>query len=560
MLLLLAPSALLASPSGKVDELMRKLSIQEKVGQLFVIAADTDIAAQDKPFIQSGKVGAVLLRWHKFTGEQAENFSRRMRSWTDMAPSRVPLLIAADYESGPLFTEPLYGATLFPSNMALGATGSPALAEKAAYINGRELRALGIQVDFAPVVDVNSNPQNPVIGIRSFGQNPAKVAALGAAAIRGYLKAGIIPVAKHFPGHGDTKTDSHKQLPVIDRPLAAWKKIDLPPFKAAIAAGAPAIMSAHIVMTALDPDLPATLSRAVLDGELRRKLGFQGVIVTDSLDMGAIANAYTIPKAALRAFLAGCDLLLIGKKNLPESYATVLAAVRDGRISQKRLDQSVRRILKLKERAGLLGALSRNPDSWKSVGAPAGRRLAEKMAEKSVTLLSNPGGLLPLKLPDGETLAALINRADRFAPDVDAFGRALARHHRRTELSQFLPWPSAEDSDGLVKQATGAGVIIFGAYKDGGLDNKLQVELYNRLRALKKPIIVVSLMDPYDLKDFPGAAAQICIYGITPASMKALAKVLFGAAVPGGKLPVNIPGLYKMGSGLAGFKPRAGRR
>jgi len=449
---------------------------------------------------------------------------------------------------------------LFPSNMALGAAGSPSLAEKAAYINGRELRALGIQVDFAPVVDVNSNPQNPVIGIRSFGQNPAEVATLGAAAVRGYLKAGIIPVAKHFPGHGDTKTDSHKQLPVIDRPLAAWEKIDLPPFKAAIAAGVPAIMSAHIVMTALDPDFPATLSSAVLGGVLRRELGFQGVIVTDSLDMGAIANTYTIPKAALRAFLAGCDLLLIGKKNLPESYAAVLAAVRDGRISQKRLDQSVRRILELKERAGLFGKPFSNPRSWKSVGAPASRQLAEKIAEKSITLLSNHGGLLPLKLSKSEPLAVLINRADRFAPDVDAFGGTLARHHRGTELFQFLPWPSAKDSDGLAKRAAGAGVIIFGAYKDGGLDDKLQVELYNRLRALKKPIIVVSLMDPYDLKDFPGAAAQICIYGITPASMKALAKVLFGAAVPGGRLPVNIPGLFKMGSGLSGFKPSARRR
>ncbi|MDE2292950.1 MAG: beta-N-acetylhexosaminidase, partial [Elusimicrobia bacterium] len=303
-------AAVLAGGVRAAEVPVERLSLEQQVGQLFVVVVDTESAAADEDLIRGGLVSGGLLRWDKFTAPELAEFTAWLRA---RAPEGMPFLVFADHEGGPMFTQHSFGATVFPGNMALGAAGSPQLAEVAARASGRELAALGVDCDFAPSVDVNSNPANPIIGVRSYGSDPERVAALGAAQVRGYLAGGVLPVAKHFPGHGDTAVDSHVGLPRVDRPRSEFDKVELPPFRAAIEAGAPMVMPAHIVAPALGAgDGPVTFSTAALDGVLRGELGFPGVIVSDSLDMGAVAHSTDVAEASVLAFLGGCDLLLTG--------------------------------------------------------------------------------------------------------------------------------------------------------------------------------------------------------------------------------------------------------
>ncbi|TPW20430.1 MAG: beta-N-acetylhexosaminidase, partial [Elusimicrobia bacterium] len=254
--------------------LLLTMSLEQQVGQLFVVTVDTASAARDEDLIRGGLVSGGLLRWDKFTRDELAAFTAWLR---ERSPQGLPYMVFADHEGGPLFTQRSFGATVMPGNMALGAADSEALAAEAAEASACELAALGVHADFAPAVDVNSNAGNPIIGVRSYGEDPARVAALGAAQVRGYLAGGVLPVAKHFPGHGDTAVDSHVGLPVVDRPRASFDAVELPPFKAAIAAGVPMLMPAHVVAPALGAaDVPVTFSRPVLEGVLRGELGFKG--------------------------------------------------------------------------------------------------------------------------------------------------------------------------------------------------------------------------------------------------------------------------------------------
>ena len=552
--LFLLPSLAGAAWAGSTDKVLAGLSLEEKVGQLFMIAIDTEIAGRYEPLIRKGRLGSALLRWDRFTGREVREFTAKLREWTDASPGKVPLIFAADHEGGPVFTQRLYGATVFPGNMALAASRNIAWAEEAAFITARELRSLGIQIDFAPVVDANTNPDNPIIGVRSFGEDPDAVADLSAAAIRGYRRGGVLPTAKHFPGHGNTAVNSHFDLPVIPQPLADWERLDLIPFKAAVKSRVPLVMTAHILVPALDPALPVTLSSAALQGFLRRKLGFDGVIVSDSLDMGAISKAYGMPEAAIRSLEAGCDILLVGKGDFPASYEKVLAAVKEGRISMPRIDESVKRILALKEAANLLGPARKPELAFEQVGGPAHQDLAQRIADASVTLLRNDESLLPLHLRESQALVVVMFRNNRFIPEAAGFRDELRRRHQRTQLIELAPQPDAQALDDAAKAARQGDVLVLGTYQIETMDNKSQAEFYGKLRTLGKPTIVVSLMNPYDLRSFPEAKTQLCAYGITPASLRALARIIFGEIKPRGQLPVSIPGFYKRGDGLAGFK------
>ncbi|MBI3549578.1 MAG: glycoside hydrolase family 3 C-terminal domain-containing protein [Elusimicrobia bacterium] len=551
----LAPTLAFAAPkaTSTVESLLARLSVEEKVGQLFMIAIDTDIASRHEDRIRKGQLGGVLLRWDKFTGEETRAFSRAMRAWTDASPGKVPLFFAADHEGGAVFTQRRYGGTPFPGNMALGAAGSPALAEKAAFVAAEELRSIGVHIDFAPVVDVSNNPDNPIVGIRSFGEDPPSVAALGDAAVRGFLRGGVLPTIKHFPGHGNTAVDSHHDLPLIAAPLAQLEKDDLFPFRSALRIPAPIVMTAHIVLPELDPASPVTLSSAALDGYLRTRLAFKGVAISDSMDMGAITKTYGSAEASVRSLEAGCDVLLLGKGDYPASFERVLAAVREGRVSMERLDRSVRRILVAKRAAGLLGAKPRLPEEGPTA-AKGGAALARRVAESALTLLSNEDGLLPLKLGKDKTLALFIARGGRSADDVKAFAEEVRARHPRVELVEFAPSISSSAVEALVAKAAGADVILFGSNHLEVSEHKGQTELYDRLRALGKPVIAASLMNPYDQRNFKDARTRVCVYGITPPGMSALARLLFGEIPPKGRLPVSIPGLFRRGEGLRQYK------
>jgi beta-N-acetylhexosaminidase len=350
---------------GAVEGALAGLSMEEKVGQLFMPvlygpASDTasgenqaryGVGTPAKMIAKYRPGGVILFPW----ADNVKNVGQlvALTNGLQKASPEIPLLIGADQENGQVSRlAPL--VTKLPGASTIGSTGDLSLARKAAKVTGTELLALGINLDFAPVADVNINPRNPVIGPRAYGSNPQKVASMVAAAVSGFHDAGIAATAKHFPGHGDTNVDSHTGLPVIQHSRSQWNKLDAPPFAAAIDKGVDAIMSAHVVMPKLDPSGdPATLSKPILTGLLRDKLGFDGVVSTDALDMAGVRKKYSDGEIAVRAIQAGVDLLLM-PPDYPEAYQAVLAAVKSGKISDERLDQSVRRLLKLKAARGLL--------------------------------------------------------------------------------------------------------------------------------------------------------------------------------------------------------------
>ncbi|MFI6320379.1 glycoside hydrolase family 3 protein [Nonomuraea sp. NPDC050556] len=380
--------------AGGVERVLAKLSDEEKVGQLFMpvlygTAADTVSGENNArygaatPAKVIGKYhlgGAILFPENVKTVEQVIGLTNGMQK----ASRGVPLLVGTDQENG-LVSRMAALITTFPGASVIGSTKDVSLSRAAAKATGEELRALGVNLDFAPVADVNINPDNPVIGKRAYGNDPAEVSKMVAAAVKGFDDAKVASTAKHFPGHGDTNTDSHTGLPVIKHTRAQWEKLDAPPFRAAIAAGTDVIMSAHIVMPKLDSSGdPATLSKTILTGLLRDKLGFKGVISTDALNMGGARTKYNDGEIAVRAVLAGADLLLM-PNNLPKAYDAVLAAVKSGRISKERLDQSVTRLLKLKERRGILtsAAPASVQEAAKVVRSAEHRKLAARIVRES---------------------------------------------------------------------------------------------------------------------------------------------------------------------------------
>ncbi len=382
----------MASPAI-AQEALAAMSLEDKVGQLFFavvygsnagsssnenrarygVATPAEVVAKYRPG------GVILFPWagNVSTARQIAALTTGLRK-----ASKTPLVIGVDQENG---TVSRLGSviTKLPGAGAIGATGNPANAREAARVTGKELRSLGILLDFAPVADVNINPRNPVIGPRAYGSDPRKVAAMVGAAVDGFHAAGVASVAKHFPGHGDTTVDSHTGLPVIKHSKAQWRRLDAPPFRAAIEHGVDAIMTAHVVMPELDPSGdPATLSKPILTGLLRGELGFDGVITTDALDMAGVREKYGDSEVAVRAILAGVDVLLM-PPDLPKAYNAVLKAVKSGRITEKRLDESVLRILLLKQKRGVFKATRTDPSAVRSAEhLKIAKRLTGRVAAK----------------------------------------------------------------------------------------------------------------------------------------------------------------------------------
>ncbi len=496
-----SPPARTTPPDAWIPGRVARMSVAEKVGQLFVPAFSSRADALQK--IKKYHVGGLIYF--------PENFGSPARTAAQsnalQKASKIPLLLGVDEEQGIVSRTPFI--TRFPGNMALGATRNPADARAAARVTGAELRAVGINLDYAPDADVNVNPRNPVIGLRSFSADPALASTMVTGAVGGYQDAGVAATVKHFPGHGDTAVDSHTGLPVIRHSPAEWARLDAPPFKAAIAAGVDVIMTAHIVVPKLDRSGdPSTLSKTVLTGLLRGKLGYGGVITTDSLQMAGVREKYGDAVVPVRAINAGADQLLM-PPSLPRAYRAVVKAVRSGKITEKRLDESVTRILRLKQRRGLFQGTAVDPaKAAASIGTPAHKAAARRVAEHSITLVRNKGGLLPLK---GKKVAVT-------GPGGDRLRAALRRQGVATAS------PGSADVTVLTTRNAGSATAA-------------------RIRALgPKPVVVAALGRPYDLDAVGGAAAALAAYSAGAVSIDALAKVLSGAAAPSGKLPVPAGG------------------
>jgi beta-N-acetylhexosaminidase len=470
------------------------------------------------------------------------------------SPDAAPVLIAADQEGGQLIA--LGDATTpFAGNMALGAVGDPELAEQVGRAIGLELRALGVNVAYGPVCDVASRPDNPGIGIRSFGEDPGAVAALGAAVVRGLRSAGVAATAKHFPGMGEAVLDPHRGLPVIDRGPTELDAIELVPFRAAIGAGADLVMSAHVALPRLtgDPSLPATLSDAVLRDLLRGELGFEGLVISDALDMRALPQGPEQAVAVIAALRAGIDLLLLAPDEdarLRIEAALVDAASR-GLIEPAAVAASTRRLEALRTRlAGFA-----QPD-LQLVGGVDHARLAAELAERSVTLVRDEAGLLPLRLDPGARLLAVMPAPRDLTPadtsSMVSAGLAAALRSRHDQVDEIVTGhpPSEADIASVRGRAVSADAVIVGTI--AASFDRAQVGLVEAVLDTGVPTVTVALRTPYDLAAYPAARTHACTYGILAPSLVALAAALFGAVPFAGRLPVSIPDIAPLGPGATG--------
>ncbi|WP_155372883.1 glycoside hydrolase family 3 protein [Catellatospora vulcania] len=570
-----------AAEHGWVTSTLRHMTLEQKVGQLFVsyvYGADaTDPAPADRTanlatfgletpaeIVDRYHLGGVVyFAWsHNLDNvRQIATLSNGLQAAAlgDGGKDEVPLLISTDQEQGVVQRMPAPAAQ-FPGSMALGASRSTAAAHLAAETTGRELGAVGIRQPYAPVADVNVNPANPVIGVRSFGADPDLVSDLTKAQVAGFEQgAGVTAVAKHFPGHGDTATDSHTGLPVIHHTREQWERIDAPAFRAAIAAGVDSIMTAHIVVPALDPSGdPATLSPTILTGVLRQEFGYQGVVVTDALNMAGVRTKYGDARVPVLALKAGADQLLM-PPNLGLAYDAVLQAVRGGELTEHRIDESVRRILSVKYRQGLAGSPYVDAEAAvASVGNSAHLAAVAQVTDQTLTAVRNDAGLLPLSGADRSVLVTGWNNA-AFNPIGRLADGFSSRGSRTTALPATLPSAQAIAAAAARAAQHDLTVVLVNKAWDTAVGDPRasQRQLVAALVGTGKPVIVVAVRDPYDIAYLPAVTTYLAAYTYTPAAMDTLVRVLHGDLSPRGRLPVTIVAaadpattLYPIGHGL----------
>jgi beta-N-acetylhexosaminidase len=574
------------------EKTLRQLSLEEKVGQVFMIWTRAEFLNANNPeylqlrdSIAKYHVGsfAMTVRYeppflYKNEPYEAAYLLNRLQ-----ADSRWPLLVAADFELG--LSNRLNGTTAFPNAMAIGASGREDYAEAFGRITGEEARAIGVEWNFFPVADVNSNPENPIINTRSFGEDPGQVANFVSAYIRGAHTSGMLVTAKHFPGHGDTATDSHLGLAQVTGDRARLEAVELPPFRRAIGAGVDAIMVGHVTAPALDstPNSVATVSPTIVTGLLRQSMQFPGIIITDALDMGALTRLYAqnLGREAVEAFKAGNDMLLI-PPDIGAAEQALVAAVRSGEISESRLNQSVERILRLKASLGLnKGRLVDLSALDSSVGRPENIRAGEQMAQDAITLVRQDGAVVPLKrtapvsegfvpyqapVVVGHQLVVVI-----FSDDVRLpAGRALERQIRSrvpdVNIIYTDPTLAGAMSDGVLGVVRAAEKVVVAVYAsptagkvvraDGTVGNSVSLVgpsgalLGNILGAAASKTVVIALGNPYVAKDFPAVQNYLCTFSAAAVSEVAAAKALFGETEIHGHLPVAIPGYAPRGAGI----------
>jgi beta-N-acetylhexosaminidase len=587
------PSALHLDHEGEkwAVRTLRKLSLEEKIGQLFMMRVRVDfLNDQDRAYIELRDAvedyhlgslimtvrleGMFLYRNQPF--EAAELLNRLQQN------ARVPLIIAADFENG--LSMRLHGTTEFPQAMAFGAAGKPEYAEAMGRITAEEARAIGVQWNFAPVADVNSNPENPIINVRSFGEDPAQVGDLVAAYIRGARSAGMLTTAKHFPGHGDTASDSHLGLAQVTSDFAHLESTELPPFRKAIDAGVDAIMVANVTVPALDSsaDHVASTSPAIVTDLLKKKLGFQGIVLPDGLDMAGLTRIYGPPagRAAVDAFKAGCDLLIL-PADLEASFKAVLAAVQSGEISQAQIDASVLKVLKAKASVGLNRRLPTDLVTLPEViGKPENLALGQQISDDAITLVRDNGKVLPLKrrgtpatgLPYQKPaevkdhLLAVIFTDDVRMETGRMFANQLGLRVPDVKVIYVDPRIANVMSPDIVAAVDRADAVTAGVFltplggktvmtangpaNTVGLPEPTAKLLQTILDRAATKTIVAAVGSPYLAKDFPSVQNYLCTFSGASVSEISAVKALFGEILIHGHLPVTIPGIAQRGFGI----------
>jgi len=567
---LLSGETILAQDTHWVDSTLSAMGVEEKVGQLFIADLVAVYSHQQSPIrkyasrlIRQYHVGGFVL-----AGGTVSDIALTTNSLQQ--ESKIPLLFNADLEGGLGFgcswqhvrgrgpELPRYisgGGTTFTSMMAVGATQNPQYAFEIGRITARESRAVGIHWTNSPVADVNTNPDNPIINTRSFGENPQQVAKFVEAFVRGLQEGHMIATLKHFPGHGDTEEDTHMQLPVLQFDEQRLMSTELVPFRAGIQAGAKAVMTAHIALPKIDTNRrPSTLSHPIMTGILRENLGFQGIVVTDGMTMQGITNHYPASEAAVLAIEAGVDCILV-PDDFEKAYDGVLNAVKSGRISGQRLDASVHRILDAKSWVGIDRSRFVNVAGVSNVvGSPEADSIAQAICDDAVTLLRNRGKLIPLPPSRKIRIVTLTNEYN--SQVGQELQRVLQVRHPLTSLVHLFDGSGYEEMQNVIHNLDRSDVVVLAVYLSiGSWQGKLELsprltDFLGSISKLRKPVITVAFGDPYVIARLPDTDVVMTPYAGAGRAERSVAAALLGKIDIKGKLPVTIPGKYGIGESL----------
>jgi beta-N-acetylhexosaminidase len=560
----LAPRRAPEPAASWADKTLNGMTLDEKIGQLIIpavvgmfLSQDSDTFKQMARDVTEFHVGGYHMLGEVNRLHEPVGVALLLNHLQELA--KIPLLITADFEGGVGIR--YMGATRLPRAMAIGATSDPGMAELAGKITAEEARALGFQVNFYPDVDVNNNARNPIINIRSFGGDPALVSRMAQGYIKGLQGAGVMATAKHFPGHGDTSTDSHLELPVIDVDRSRLDAIELPPFKAAIKEGVGAVMTAHIALPRVEGDnLPATLSPQIVDGMLRKEMKFKGLVFTDALNMRGVAAHYSDQDAAVRAIKAGADVLLY-PPSVEHAFNAVKDAVKTGDISESRINEAVRRILEAKQRLGLdKNRLTDLNKLDRLLGTAEHLQAAQRIIDSAITLVRDNRNVLPLRLtPEQRVLEiTMVDRGEGWnggAPGRTFFAGLSKRHQNAAHVYVTDKTPVAE-LELIRKLAAFSDVIIVNAFVrvaayKGSIDlSEAELNLLKGLSQVEKPLAFVLYGSPYLISFVPELPSYILAYEYYPAAEEAALKCVLGEVPFKGKLPVELPGFYPIGHSI----------
>ncbi|MGO4540518.1 glycoside hydrolase family 3 protein [Paenibacillus sp. 2TAB19] len=524
----------------------KQWSLKEKIGQLFVFGFHgTEPTEQIQALIREyGIGGTIYFSRNVVNAQQVHELSGNLQRIASDA-GKPPVFVAIDQEGG-MVARLVEGVTLMPGNMALGAASEAEGARETARVCGEELRKLGVTMNYAPCIDVNNNPDNPVINVRSYSDRSGVVAELGAAAVQGYQAARIAATVKHFPGHGDTSVDSHHALPVLLHDRARLDAIELKPFRAAIEAGTDCIMTAHVCLPALDPSgVPSTLSQPVLTGLLREELGYDGIVVTDCLEMSAIDEFYGPGPGAVQALRAGADMVLVShtyEKQLAALEA-VASAVESGELAMDRIDEAVGRVMALKEKLALDEPLLPWEDARREIATEDNQAVAARWSEASVTLVKNEGGLLPLSKA-ARTLVLWpdivpVSVADEMLSGQGTLGDFLGQFHSNLVERRLSDRHALAELDTFEQIV----VVTYDASKHPP-ERDIAREV---VKLAGERTVAVSVRNPLDLLLYPDVLAYIAVYECRPLALAAAAKALVGELIPQGKLPLDFSSDYPFG-------------
>ncbi len=536
-----------------VDKTLAQMTLEEKIGAVIFPATsgeftnlDSDAFQQIKDNIQKYHVGGYHIEG--FSGGDPASAALLVSRMQALA--KVPLLITADFEGG--VGVEFEGATRFPRGMAIGATGDPQYAYDTAKFTAQEAKAIGVSVNFYPVVDVNVNPANPIINVRSFGENPQRVGEFGAAYVKGTEDQHIIATAKHFPGHGDTSVDSHIELPVLPFDRNRLNQVELPPFQAAIQAGVGAVMTAHIYLPQLEktPGVPASLSQSITTGLLRDEFGFKGLIFTDGLPMHAITSNFGAEQAPVMAIEAGADVAL-EPVDVAKTFAALQSAVNSGALTVERLNQSVRRLLAAKAWEGLNTKRAPTLDELDTlVSSPAAQQKSQEIIEHALTLVKDDSTALPLHLSDNDQVLLLnfVDASDQENPGNSGltFRSEFLKRHAKTLFATVSPGISPSEAR-LIQQLAGSYKTIvvscsirIASYKGALGLNDVQQNLLRTVAQHKGPFVFALFGSPYLLNYMPELPSYALAYDFYPGAETAMVRAIFGEIRFSGKLPVTV--------------------